>query len=959
MSQAAAALADALRDRYALDRELGRGGMATVYLARDLKHDRLVALKVLHAELATTLGPERFQHEIKLAARLQHPHILSVHDSGEAAGRLWFTMPYVEGESLRDRLRRERQLPAEDALRITHEAALALDYAHRHDVIHRDVKPENILLLSDGSTVVTDFGIARALGGGAEHLTQTGMVVGTPAYMSPEQAAGDHALGPRTDIYSLACVLYEMLAGEPPFTGPTAQAVIAKRLQGAPPRIGQVRPSVPREVEQALTRALALVPADRFSNMAEFSRSLAAQATTVPLTPAVSGPRNTGRRFALRAAGVVAILALGVVGLRLSGLIGGSSLVAEGALAARDQLVLTEFVDRANDSALAAAVTEAFRVDFSQSRLVGLASGDRIRAALRRMQRPDTSRLTAAMGREVALREGLKAVLVGEISRLGDGYVISSQLLGADSGQVLAGYREAAEAASEIIPAVDRLSSALRRRIGESLARVRANPPLAAVTTGSLDALRQYSLGLRAHNTGRFEDALALYQSATRLDSTFAMAWQGVAIVLWNMGRDPGRQLDALARAYALRDRLPERERFSTEARYFDEMQGDAPKARESWRALLALDPQNAAALTNLGLITWFDGDLDEASDLAARAIRADSGSLPAYTNLVDAQVTLGDFTAAETTLARWRARFGPHAPYHNQVGLMANARGQYDSATRAFRRAFKAGEPPADRAAAAWFLGSVERTQGRLAEARRLDRLAAQLDGTGGMALRPVLNDVWTAVYLGVGRERAVQRLDSLMAGPGYAALQVTSRPYEEIATLYAMSGRADRGTEVFEDGKRAVELSGPAGAGLLRQRWHRMLSPGVQAAAMLQNGRFREAVATYREGRTAFGYTNWLPEIGTALDRAGATDSALAVYQEYLGSSFNFRIFTDPQNLARVLRRTGELYEARGDRTRAAASYQRFVDLWRNADPVLQPEVAEVKRRLAGLTAEAPMSP
>jgi serine/threonine-protein kinase len=955
MSQAAAALADALRDRYALDRELGRGGMATVYLARDLKHDRLVALKVLHTEIATTLGPERFQHEIKLAARLQHPHILSVHDSGEAAGRLWFTMPYVEGESLRDRLRRERQLPVEDALRITHEAALALDYAHRHDVIHRDVKPENILLLSDGSTVVTDFGIARALGGAAEHLTQTGMVVGTPAYMSPEQAAGDHALGPRTDIYSLACVLYEMLAGEPPFTGPTAQAVIAKRLQGEAPKIGPVRPSVPREVEQALSRALALVPADRYPSMAEFSRSLAVQAPTVPLTPAVSGDaQNSGRRFALRAAGVVSLLALGVLGARLSGLIGGSSLVAEGTLAARDQLVLTEFVDRANDSTLAAAVTEAFRVDFSQSRLVDLASADRIRAALRRMQRPDTSRLTAATGREVALREGLKAVLVGEVSRLGDGYVISTQLLGADSGQVLAGYRETAESASEIIPAVDRLSGALRRRIGESLARVRANPPLAAVTTGSLDALQQYSLGLRAHRTGRYEDALTLYESATRLDSTFAMAWQGVAIVLWNLRRDAGRQQDALTRAYFLRDRLPERERYSTEARYFEDVLGDSPKAREAYRGLVALDPQNAAALTNLGLIAWFEGDPDEASEIAARAIRVDSGSLPPYTNLVDAQVTLGDFAAAETTLARWRARFGANAAYDTQVGLMAHARGQYDSATRAFRRALRAGAPPADRATAASFLAATERTRGRLTEARRLDRLAAQLDGTGRAALLPVLNDVWTAVYLGVGREGAVQRLDSLMAGAGYAALEVSSRPYEEIAFLYAMGGRPDRGTEVFADGKRAVELSGPAGAGLLRQRWHRMLSPAVQAASMLQYGRSGEAVSAFQQARTAFGYANWLPEIGTALDRAGATDSALTVYQEYIGSTFNFRLFTDPYNLAPVLRRTGELYEARGDRAQAAATYQRLVDLWRNADPVLQPQVAEVKRRLAGLTTE-----
>ncbi|MCI0455886.1 MAG: serine/threonine-protein kinase [Gemmataceae bacterium] len=948
-------MADALRDRYALDRELGRGGMAAVYLARDLKHDRLVALKVLHAELAATLGPERFQHEIKLAARLQHPHILSVHDSGEAAGRLWFTMPYVEGESLRDRLRRERQLPVEDALRITREAALALDYAHRHDVIHRDVKPENILLLSDGSTLVTDFGIARALGGATEHLTQTGMVVGTPAYMSPEQAAGDAALDPRTDIYSLGCVLYEMLAGEPPFTGPTAQAVIAKRLQGAAPGIGRVRPSVPREVEQALTRALALVPADRFPNMAEFSRSLSVLGPTVPVAAAVpAGPRNTWHRFALRSAGAITILALGFLGLRLAGLLGGSSLVAEGALAAQDQLVLAEFADRANDSTLAAAVTEAFRVDFSQSRLVGLASADRIQASLRRMQRPDTSRLTAATGREVALREGFKAVLVGEVGRLGDGYVISARLLGADSGQVLAGYRETAGSASEIIPAVDRLSRTLRRRIGESLGKIRANPPLAAVTTGSLDALRQYSLGLRAHRTGRYEDALTLYQSATRLDSTFGMAWQGVATALWNLRRDPGRQQDALTRAYALRDRLPERERYSTEARYFEEVLGDTPKAREAYRALLALDPENAAALTNLGLMAWFDGDLDEASEMAARAIRADSGSIPAYTNLVDAQVSQGDFAPAETTLARWRARFGSHAHYDIQVGLMASARGEYDSAARAFRRALRPGEPVSDRARGAGLLAETERTRGRLAEARRLDRLSAQLDGTGIAALRPVLNDGWTALYLGAGRERAVQRLDSLMAGPGYAALEVTSRPFDEIAYLYAMGGQPDRAAEVFASGKRALELAGPAGASLLRQRWHRMMSDAVQAAILLQRGRSPEAAAAFRRSRTAFGYTNWLPEIGTALDRAGATDSALAVYQEYLGSTFNFRIFGDPYNLGPVLRRTGELYEAHGDRRRAAATYQRFVDLWRNADPELQPQVVEVKRRLAGLTEE-----
>ncbi len=232
----------ALAGQYRIERELGRGGMAVVYLAHDLRHDRPVALKVLHPEMAETLGTDRFLREIKLAARLQHPHIVSVHDSGTtesgAAGQqgrgathLWFTMPYIEGESLRDRLRRERQLPIDEAVRITREVALALDFAHRHGIIHRDVKPENILLV-DGQALVADFGIGRALdaAAGDEQITNTGFAVGTPAYMSPEQSLGERDIDGKTDVYSLGVVLYEMLAGEAPFSGASAQAITAKRL---------------------------------------------------------------------------------------------------------------------------------------------------------------------------------------------------------------------------------------------------------------------------------------------------------------------------------------------------------------------------------------------------------------------------------------------------------------------------------------------------------------------------------------------------------------------------------------------------------------------------------------------------------------------------------------------------------------------------------------------------------
>src|SRR3954470_3210106 len=275
MSNSGDQLAAALQGQYVVQRELGRGGMAVVYLAHDLRHDRPVALKVLHSELAQALGQERFLREIKLVARLQHPHILSVHDSGESTDRFWFTMPYVEGESLRARLVRERQLPIDDAIRIARETADALDYAHRHGIIHRDIKPENILLTEEHA-LVADFGICHALAPSesGERLTETGVVVGTPAYMSPEQAAGERSLDARTDIYSLAVVLYEMLAGEPPYTGPTAQAILARRVSEPAPSVLRLRPEVPDSIAGALRRALLTVPADRFSRAAEFGRAL-------------------------------------------------------------------------------------------------------------------------------------------------------------------------------------------------------------------------------------------------------------------------------------------------------------------------------------------------------------------------------------------------------------------------------------------------------------------------------------------------------------------------------------------------------------------------------------------------------------------------------------------------------------------------------------------------------------
>jgi serine/threonine-protein kinase len=303
-------LTNALADRYRIEREIGAGGMATVYLARDLRHDRQVAIKVLRPELSAVLGAERFLKEIRTVANLQHPHILSLHDSGEANGLVFYVMPFVEGESLRDRLNRETQLPVDDAVRIATEVSNALDYAHRHSVVHRDIKPENILL-HDGSAIVADFGIALAVTeAGGERMTQTGLSLGTPSYMSPEQAMGERAITARSDIYSLGVVTYEMLAGEPPFTGPTVQAIVARVMAEEPRSLATQRRSVPPHVAAAVSRALEKVPADRFASAHEFADALNNPSFTPPTTLATLGRSGSSNRQRRTLYGVTALAIL-------------------------------------------------------------------------------------------------------------------------------------------------------------------------------------------------------------------------------------------------------------------------------------------------------------------------------------------------------------------------------------------------------------------------------------------------------------------------------------------------------------------------------------------------------------------------------------------------------------------------------------------------------------------------
>ncbi|MEJ2206866.1 MAG: serine/threonine-protein kinase, partial [Gemmatimonadota bacterium] len=311
-------LTTALADRYRLERPLGEGGMATVYLAQDLKHNRRVAIKVLKPELAAVVGAERFLAEIETTANLQHPHILPLFDSGEADGFLFYVMPYVEGETLADRIAREKQLPVEEAVRIATSVANALQVAHEEGIVHRDIKPGNILL-SRGEPLVADFGIALAVGAGGARLTETGLSVGTPYYMSPEQATGDQAIGPAADTYALACVLFEMLVGEPPYPGNTAQAVLGKIIQGLPVSATAARKTVPANVDAAIRKALEKLPADRFATSQDFAVALGDPGFRHG-EEAETSAEEARTRWKARALGssAVAVVALGVLAWSLA-----------------------------------------------------------------------------------------------------------------------------------------------------------------------------------------------------------------------------------------------------------------------------------------------------------------------------------------------------------------------------------------------------------------------------------------------------------------------------------------------------------------------------------------------------------------------------------------------------------------------------------------------------------------
>jgi eukaryotic-like serine/threonine-protein kinase len=609
-------LQTSLGDRYRIERPLGRGGMATVFLAHDLKHDRPVALKVLHPELAQALGPERFLREIRLCGRLQHPHILAVHDSGGDGALLWFTMPYVEGESLRGRLVQEKQLPVDEALRITREVADALEYAHQHGVIHRDIKPENILLTGNplrnrGGTggshaLVADFGIARALSADAdERLTDSGISLGTPHYMSPEQAVAERDVDQRTDVYSLGCVLYEMLTGEPPYTGPTPQAVLAKRLTEPVPHLRTGR-DVSLALERAVTRALARSPADRFPTAAEFADALQWDRVQDGAggTVALTGPSRRGP-LARRAAVALALL-LGALGAYFMLRLMRPSRAPRTASAA-----VLPFVDLSPEKD-----QEYFSDGLTEELITALSQVPGLRVAARTSSFQFKGR--NADVHEIGRKLDVGAVLEGSVRKSGNRLRVSTQLISVQDG-----YQLWSESYDRDLTDIFAVQEDVARSIVAAL-RLKLAPArdsaLAARPTTDLVAYDLYLKGRFSWNqrTGpALREAVRYLEQAVARDSTFARAWA------------------ALADAYILL--VP--------------YAGGSPadgwrKAQAAAKTVLALDSTSAEAYTSLGYgNTIYAWNWQAAEENFRRAIAADP-------NYATGQQWYGDFLSARGRLA-------------------------------------------------------------------------------------------------------------------------------------------------------------------------------------------------------------------------------------------------------------------------------------------------------------------
>ncbi len=1035
----------AVGDTYRIEKELGGGGMSRVFLAEEVELHRKVVIKVLPPDMAAGVNQDRFRREIQLAASLQHPHVVPLLTAGSDDDLLYYVMPYIEGESLRAKLSREGELPLKEVIRIIREVTDALSFAHRHGVVHRDIKPDNILL-SDGHAVVTDFGVSKAVSestGGASSLTSLGVALGTPAYMSPEQAAADPHVDHRADIYALGAMAYEMLTGQPPFTGVTPQAVLAAQVSEAPAPVDRHRTTIPAPLANLVMRCLEKRPADRWQAANEMLPLLESAATpTGGMTPTGTAPYRsvdldsarhghpvrvatlfilaavgvlalvyvaviqfglplwvfwggvgllvigfpvvlvTGhheRRRAVAAAtgmaaaahasvgirrwftwrmallgGVVAFAGLGVVAagytlMRVMGIGPVGTVIASGALDAKDPIIIAEFNNRTADSTLGRTATELLRIGLTQSQVVTVLQPTQVEAVLKRMQLDPSTTVDPPLAREMAEREGIKAYIAGEIVAIGNGYAISASLT-SSTGDVLVARQANAANADQIVGAMDDLSSGLRERIGESLTTIRRSGPLDKVTTGSLQALRLYTQALKAENDGDPARAVDLLEEAVRIDTAFAMAYRKIGVILGNTFEQRDRMVEATKLAYLHRDRLSELERHHAVAMYHTRVTGNRDETMGAYRTLLDAYPDDATALNNLAVMYSQLRDDQRAQELYQRALALDPTIGTFHSNVIGTFGNMGMFDSAEVAIERFAEAFPGNPQILTQRADLAEKQQDWHSVEDYWNQV------AADQrgnlfweGSASWSLAALADLQGQVAKANRHWRDANSASLQRGISDGYLINLAQQGLVDVMVRRRpddAVDRIERGLKDHPLDSLAVRDRPYIWLIWLYSAAGRVPEANSYLSD----FLASGQIQESRQSERWSHFGRGVIQIA----EGNAAGAIQELREFDEDTGCRVCvLPLLARAYDLQGDADSAIAIYQRYT-DGYSRGMWIDHAELAGAYRRLGELHEEQGDTEAALQRYGQFVDQWREADAELQPQVDEVKQRMARLSGE-----
>ncbi len=986
--------------------------MATVYLAHDLRHDRPVALKVLRPELAASLGPDRFLQEIRIAARLQHPHILPVHDSGEAAGRLWYTMPYVAGESLRHRMAREGQLALDLAVRIATQVLGALGHAHAHGVIHRDIKPENILLQGD-EAMVADFGVARAItAAGHDRLTETGLALGTPAYMSPEQATGARELDGRSDLYALGCVLYEMLAGQPPFVGVTAQQLLARHAMDPVPPLRTVRAAVPEGVERSVMRALAKVPADRFRTAAAFAEALAAPrdmaVTSASSSPSIPSPRARRRTVVFAAAG----LGLAAGAIALAAVYLGRSRPDP----ALDPNLVAVVPFRVGGAAPALGYLREGMLDLVAARLTGeggtrAADPGSVMAAWRRATGAGADDLPERDALGLARRLGAGQLLVGGVVGTPEHVALTASLLPVGAGRP--------RADAKVEGATDSLPQLVDRLIAQLITEGTGAPHgLNGLANTPLPALRLYLEARAAVRRADYGDAVVRFGQALDLDSTFALAGMGLASAAgWTTAAGAARR--GLERAWTGRERLSPRDRAlviagvgpaypatSTGLQYLD-----------AWERAVDLAPDQPDRWYELGDEYFHEGpylQIPSARRRAAEAFRRsaalDSGTAP-LGHLIEIAM-LNDDTAAVRRLGalylahdslgdlrgfyRWRIAEGLHddralvalrAEYGRMpllslwrimnhavldgrrledaesaaVAIRANAGRSSDwQRSKTYLHAFEVnrGHPSAALADTAAADEAEYGPHAALYE-RVLDALYGDGDSVnGGQAARELARAAGRPVS-GGSDARAVAQTDLCVAtlwrlshGEQGGAAQAIARLRGRAAGDSPQSLTTNTVCAALLEAKFAA-ATGAAGASAALDRLDSLMRSGPGGQRNGPAGAFTLSPAYVRSmiGISPCGFEDFANlEVARLRERQGNLRSALAAVRR---RPYAYHL-TD--YLAPHLREEGRLAALTGDSAGAVRAYRHYLALRSDPEPALRPAVEAVRAELATLAGTPP---